>query len=240
MFSSLYSVLSDLAAEYPKTFGAITSAISVGGILAAGLAYWRRPVINARFGKNEGSHGLVMVDYRNGQGSIVRQEPVKYFRLRIKNVGLTTLKECGAQLIKVTRRVVGEGPDVFDTDTYQFGWANYSQSDTRNIPSFGSFHIDLATLRMMPNGRSEFFFGGMFRPMPNTLAYCFKSHPGKARYTFDLLITADNARSRKIPIEVVFDPAQTDLKYIQLNTQYPWWRLLWRLRAHWSRRKQTP
>jgi hypothetical protein len=58
--------------------------------------------------------------------------------------------------------------------------------------------------------------------MPNTLAYCFKSHPGKARYTFDLLITADNARSRKIPIEVVFDPAQTDLKYIQLNTRYPW------------------
>jgi hypothetical protein len=40
MFSSLYSVLSDLAAEYPKTFGAITSAISVGGILAAGWAYW--------------------------------------------------------------------------------------------------------------------------------------------------------------------------------------------------------
>jgi hypothetical protein len=162
MFSSLYSVLSDLAAEYPKTFGAITSAISVGGILAAGWAYWRRPVINARFGKNEGSHGLVMVDYRNGQGSIVRQEPVKYFRLRIKNVGLTTLKECGAQLIKATRRVVGEGPDVFDTDTYQFGWANYSQSDTRNIPSFGSFHIDLATLRMMPNGRSEFFLAECF------------------------------------------------------------------------------
>jgi hypothetical protein len=72
---------------------------------------------------------------------------------------LTTLKECGAHLIKVTRLVVGKEPAVFDTDTYQFGWTNpsYSQSDTRSIPSFGSFHIDLATLRILPNGRSEFF-----------------------------------------------------------------------------------
>jgi hypothetical protein len=75
----------------------------------------------------------------------------------------------------------------------------------------------------------------MFRTMQNTLAHFFKSHPGKARYTFDLLITADNSRSRKVPIEVVFDPAQTDLDYIPLNTRYPWWRLLWWLRAQWSR-----
>jgi hypothetical protein len=231
--SDLYSTLSELAAEYPKTFAAITGAISVGGILAAIWRYWRRPIINARLGKNEGSHG--MVNLSNAQGQIIR--PVKYFRLRIRNVGMTTLKECGAHLIRITRRVVGKQPAIFDTDTYQFGWANYSQSDTRNIPSFGSFHIDIATLDLLPNSRSRFVFGGLGRTMPNTLAHFFKSHPGKARYTIDLLITADNARSREVPVEVLFDPAQTSLRYIELNTRYPWWRLLWWLRAQWSRRK---
>jgi hypothetical protein len=76
--------------------------------------------------------------------------------------------------------------------------------------------------------------------MPNTLADFFNSYSGKARYTFDVLIAADNARPRKIPIEVVFDPAQAGLNYIPLNTRYPWWRIWWWLRAQWSRRRQTP
>lgn len=64
--ADLYAAVSGLVAEYPK----LCSAISVGGILTAGWAYWRRPIINARLGKKAGSHGLVMVDYRKA-GSFV-------------------------------------------------------------------------------------------------------------------------------------------------------------------------
>jgi hypothetical protein len=234
----LYSAILDLAAEYPK----LTGTISLGAVLTvltAVWAYWKRPIINVRFGKKEGSHAPVTVAVKNAQGEVVRL-PAKYFRVRIKNIGLTTIKDCGGQLIKVTRRVVGKEPAVFDTDTYQFGWANYSQSDTRNIQRGASFHIDVATLGLLAKNRSEFFFGGLGRPMPNTLADFFNSYSGKARYTFDILIAADNARPRKIPIEVVFDPAQADLNYIPLNTRYPWWRIWWWLRAQWSRRRQTP
>jgi hypothetical protein len=42
----LYSAIADLAAEHPK----LTGTISVGAMLTALWAYWRRPIINARLG----------------------------------------------------------------------------------------------------------------------------------------------------------------------------------------------
>jgi hypothetical protein len=150
---------------------------------------------------------------------------------------MTTVKDCCGQLIKATRRVQGQQPAIFDTETYRFGWAHYPQSETRDIPRGMSFHMDIATLGLSRDSRrSQLFFGGFGRAMPNPLAEFFNSFPGKATYRFDLLIAADNARPRKVPIEVVFDPEQTDLNFIPLNTRYPWWRLWWWLRAQWSRR----
>jgi hypothetical protein len=233
--SDTYSFISDLATEYPKLAG----MISIGAVLSVCWAYWRRPIINVRLGKKEGSHAPVTVDLRNEEGQIVAQTRVKYLRLLIKNAGLTTIKDCTGQLIKVTRRVAGEKPAYFDTDRYEFGWANYRKSDKRDIMRWQSFHMDVATLVLLSNDRSLLIFGGLGRPgMPNTLDEFLKSYQGKATYTYDLLIGADNARPRVVPVEVEFDPEQTDLKFIPLNTRYPWWRLLWWLRSQWSRRKQ--
>jgi hypothetical protein len=222
----LFSAISELAAEYPK----ITSVISVGAIFAAFWAYWKRPIINVRLAKSAGSHAGTPLVGKNAQGENVEVE-VKYFRLRIKNIGMTTVKNCSGQLIKVTRRVPGQELAIFDTETYRFGWAHYSQSETLDIPCGMSFHMDVATLGPSRDGRSQLFFGGMGRVTPNTLAKFFNSFSGKATYRFDLLISADNARPKKVPVEVVFDPEQTELSFIPLNTRYPWWRLWWWLRA---------
>jgi hypothetical protein len=46
----LYSAILDLAGEYPK----LTGTISLGAVLTvltAVWAYWKRPIINVRFGK---------------------------------------------------------------------------------------------------------------------------------------------------------------------------------------------
>jgi hypothetical protein len=223
----LFSAISDLAAEYPK----LTSTISVGALLTAAWAYWKRPIINVRLGKRE--HATVTVDVRDAQGKIIDQFPVKYFRVRIRNVGLTTIKDCSGQLIKVTRRVVGKAPAIFDTDECSFGWANCSQSGTRDIPRGMSFPMDVATLGLPTEGGSQLFIAG--RLMPNTLRDFLNSYSGKATYTLNVLIAADNARPRNVPIEVAFDPEETELKFIPLNTRYPWWRLWWWLRAQWSR-----
>jgi hypothetical protein len=72
--------------------------------------------------------------------------------------------------------------------------------------------------------------------MPTTLAVFLNSYSGRATYTYYMLIGADNARPRKVPVEIMFDPDQTELTFIPLNTRYPWWRLWWWLRAQWSRR----
>jgi hypothetical protein len=196
-------------------------------------------IINVRLGNKVGSLGELTVDHRNEQGQIFAQNRVKYFRLLIKNVGWTTIRDCNGQLVRVTRRVAGAKPAYFDTDRYELGWANYAESGTRDIMRGQSFHMDVATLVLLPGNRSRLVFGGWGRPgMPNTLHEFLESVQGKATYTYDLLIGADNARPRIVPVEVEFDPEQTDLKFIPLNTRFPFWRLLRRLRALWARRKQ--
>jgi hypothetical protein len=157
--------------------------------------------------------------------------------VRIKNAGLTTIKDCSGQLIKVTRRVVGNAPAIFDTDACNLGWAHHPQSDTRVIPRGTSFQVDVATLVLPPNGGSQLFVGGYGRQMPSTLLTFLNSYSGKATYTLEVLITADNARPRSVPVEVAFDPEQTDLSYIPVNTRYPWWRLWWWLRAQCLHRR---
>jgi hypothetical protein len=114
----LYSAISDLASEYPN----VTKTISISAVLGVLWAYWKRPIINVRLGKNEGSHAPVTVEFKNAVGQIVGRAPVLYFRMRIRNIGLTTIKGCSGQLIKVTRRVVCERPAVFDSDEYHLGW----------------------------------------------------------------------------------------------------------------------
>jgi hypothetical protein len=229
----LYTDISELAAAYPGWF----STISGGAILGVLWAYWKRPIINVRFGKKEGSHAPVTVALKNPQGEIFRV-PAKYFRVRIRNAGLTTIKACSGQLIKVTRRVVGKAPDIFGGDECHLGSAHYSQNDTRDIPRGVSFQMDIATLVLGSNG-NQLFVGGLGRTIPTTLFDFLNSWSGKATYTLDVLIAADNATPRKVPIEVAFDPEQTELSYVPLNTRYPWWRLWWWLRAQWSRRMST-
>jgi hypothetical protein len=114
----LFSAISDLAAEYPK----LTSTIFGGAFLTGTWAYWKRPIINVRLGKKE--HAAVTVDVRDAQGKIIDQFPVKYFRVRIRNAGLMSIKACSGQLTKVIRRVVGKTPAIFEGDECNLGWAH--------------------------------------------------------------------------------------------------------------------
>ena len=236
IIASIGGLISDYAEKHPTLTHWITVAagtISVGALLATAWAYWKRPIIRVRLGKKE--HASITVEYKDEQGKIVGRLPVKYFRVRIRNGGLTTIKECNGQLIKVTRRVVGKVPAIFDNDECYLGWAGYSQSVTRNIPRETSFPMDVATLVLQPNGGSQLVVAHG-QVMPNTLRDFLNSYSGKATYTLDVLVAADNARPRKVPVEVAFDPKQTELTFIPFNTRYPWWRLWWWLRAQWSRR----
>jgi hypothetical protein len=136
----------------------------------------------------------------NAEGKTIETQ-AKYFRLRITNAGLTTIKDCSGQLLKLTRQIAGEEPECFDRDTYVFGWAHNGESNKRDISRRQSCSMDLATLTD-DGGRSQLFFGGLGRRMPTTLADFLNSYSGKATYRYDLLISADNARPEIAPTTV--------------------------------------
>jgi len=164
----LYAAVSDLAAQHPTLFGTISLG-AIGGIL---WAYWKRPIINVHLGKKAGSHGPVPI-----LGQIIQ---AMYFRVLVKNAGLTTIKDCSGQLLKVMRGVAGRKPECFETERYVFGWAHYPQSDKRDIARWQSFRRwrrrDFAHARCPPSpaapasaatgssvARSRFKAGGLVR-----------------------------------------------------------------------------
>src|SRR5262249_41305506 len=203
------------------------SAVSAGVLLTALWGHWKRPIIKVELGGAR-SHGLVpLVD---AEGKPIENQ-AKYFRLRITNAGLMTIKDCSGQLLKVTRQIAGKEPECFDTDTYVFGWAHGSndKNDKRDISRRQSCSMDLATLTLSSRlrGRSELFFGGLFRPMPTTLAAFLNSYSGKATYRYDVLVSADNARPRTVSVEFEFDPERDSLQFIPFNTRYFGWPILW-------------
>ena len=184
-----------------------------------------------------GSLGEVTVDFRNDQAKL-SIAPEYVFAFVIKNDGLTTIKDCSGQVVGVTRRVAGQKPARFDTDRYDLGWANSSKSDKRNIMRSQSFHMDVATLVLLPGSRSRLIFGGLGRPMPNTLRE-FLNRLKIKQHTHMICSSAltTHARERfqsKSCLILIKPISIADL----LNTRFPCWRLLWWLRSQWSRRKR--
>jgi hypothetical protein len=230
------AAISSFPTDYPRLTGWFSSVVSAGVLLTALWGHWKRPIIKVELGGAR-SHGRVpLVD---AEGKTIETQ-AKYFRLRITNAGLTTIKDCSGQLLKLTRQIAGKEPECFDRDTYVFGWAHNGESNKRDISRRRSFSMDLATLSLSSGqrGRSQLFFGGLGRPMPTTLAAFLNSYSGKATFRYDLLISADNARPRTVSVEFEFDPERDSLKFIPFNTRYFGWQMLWWLRSLQSRRRR--
>jgi hypothetical protein len=128
--------------------------------------------------------------------------------------------------------------EFFNLDPRTYGWSNDATSKKRDLPYKAAHTLDIARLVMPEGGGSSVLFWNPDE-MPATL-YQFlqrvSSPPSEARYTFRVRIDAENenARTRIVPVEFLFDPSRTDLSFLPFNTRYPWWRLWWWLRAQWS------
>jgi hypothetical protein len=233
MIDTWWTVIAEFPKNHPNLIGWFTSSVSAVVLLRGLWSYWKRPIIKVQLGKKAGSHAPVTILLKNKEGETIGKAQAKYLRLLITNAGLTTIKDCRGHLIKVTRRI-GQDVKYFDSERHPLGWANYPQSDKRDIPRNDSFYMDVATL-LLSDGRSMLYWPD---PMPTTLAEFLGSFQGKAGYTFKVRVNADNARPKVVPVEIGFDPEKSDLTFVPLNTRYPLWRLWWWLRALWARRKQ--
>jgi hypothetical protein len=113
------------------------------------------------------------------------------------------------------------GESIPKQEVVALAWANKG-TEPRDIPRGAFFHLDVASLHMMPNGNVL-----RISEMPASLLPFVSD--GKATYEFEILVAADNARPRhRIPVKFTFDPFSNGLEFEPVNkARYPWW-AFWR------------
>jgi hypothetical protein len=186
--------------------------------------FWTRPIIQVRLDDQEDCHeGTPLVSKQDGK--VVAQ--VMYLRLRIRNRGQTTIKDCFGNLVRIT--VWDEAGKVFDfnREVHPLGWSHYPQSKQRNIPRGEAYHLDVASLRLSEDEKHNQLWWP--DPLPTSMiAFLHMLPQGKATYLFEIRVNADNGpRPHSVPVQFVFDPACSHLSFIPFDTRYPGWRWRW-------------
>jgi len=189
--------------------------------------FWIRPIIQIGLDDKADCHQRTPLVSKQ-DGKVVAQ--VMYLRLRIRNRGRTTIKDCFGNLVRI--RVWDEAGKVFDFDrgVHPLGWAHYPQSEQRNIPRGDKYPLDVASLLLSKNEKHNQLYWP--DPLPTSMIEFLQSlPPGKATYLFEIRVNADNARPHSIPVQFVFEPTCSNLNFIPFDTRYPGWRWRWWWRA---------
>jgi hypothetical protein len=200
----------------------------IGGSVAAwGLQFvvtnWiNYPIISVRLDEKKGSTGEVTVTSFNNLGDVIEQHQAKFIRLYVENTGRATIKECSGYITKLTRTEPGAHETKVEGEVIDLGWAHQGHSSSRDIPSTAFFHLDVATLHLLPSGKTLTTPRGL--PSTTSLRDFFKP---KATYELEVQIFADNARLHEsFPVKFDYDPASRDeIKISPLSrVRLPWWR----------------
>jgi hypothetical protein len=196
------------------------------------------PVISVRLDEKSGSYGPTSLIYPDG----TLDHQVRYFRLHVENTGLSSIKDCSGHITEITKRVWGT-PSQAPLDVVDLGWANKNKMTT-DIPRGAFFHMDIATLHLLPIKQAGL---GPSDPrterkltIPRMPTHLFPFFSDKATYEFEILIAADNARPRCVRVKFNYDPQTDELDERRLEpvnkTRYPWWSYWRRLRSRWQER----
>jgi hypothetical protein len=188
------------------------------------------PVISVRLDEKRGSYGAMEVLYLDPQ-----QKPTgasfqaRYLRLHVENTGFSSIKDCSGYITKITKHIPGT-QSVSEQEVVVLAWA-HKDTEARDIPRGAFFHLDVASLYLLPTGRVL----QVAHRTPTSLAPLFSG--GKATYEFEILIAADNARPRRVRVKFDYDPQSDELNERRLEPvnkpRYPWWSC-WR----WLRSRQ--
>jgi hypothetical protein len=173
------------------------------------------PVISVRLDKRKGSYGTIAFT-KDGQ----KDHDARYLRLHVENTGLSSIKDCCGHITEITKDIRGTKTPA-QSDVIDVGWVNKYKS-TVDIPRGAFFHMDVATLHLLPTERKLEIAAPR---VPNHLLTFFSD---KATYEFQMLIVAGNARPSRVQIKCDYDPQSDELSFAPVNkTRYPWWKF-WR------------
>src|SRR5262249_13405544 len=117
----------------------------------------------------------------------------------------------------MTKRASGI-ESISKKEVVALAWA-HKGTQPRDIPRGAFFHLDVASLYMMPNGSSL----RISPELPSSLLPFVSD--GKATYELEILVAADRARPcHRIPVKFTYDPNSDELQFEPVNrAQYPWW-----------------
>jgi hypothetical protein len=135
------------------------------------------------------------------------------FRLHVENTGFSTIKDCCGYIIRLTKRT-SKGQIVPHQEVLDLGWA-HKNTNPRDIPRGAFFHMDVATLHLLPAERK------VRLPLhPTTLDDFFNE---RATYELEILVAADNARPcRRVLVMFDFDPQTADAAMKQARIAWGW------------------
>jgi hypothetical protein len=174
-------------------------------LINAVVTWFFRPRIKAQLLPNVGCY----VPTRRQRGN-----EAMFLRLRVKNKGLSSIRECRGYIIQIIKEQ--NGKVIRDErEVLELPWA-LSSEKARHIPRGAFLHLDVAALDRQQNGPSELGIGG---GLPRSLDDLLD---GKAaEFSLHVLIAADNARPRRRRITLRYDPSDQDLKFLYDRTWWP-------------------
>jgi hypothetical protein len=176
-----------------------------GGVMALVLkALWdhlSRPRLRAELFQRGG--------YRSVPTSTGRED--KYLRLRVSNVGYSSIKNCQAFITRVTKSA-GNNP-VFDYETSPLNWSNNLKM---GIPRGVSLYLDVCSLRSEPKPSR------LIPAVPAAANHFGTFFEDRARYKIFVVVAAENAQPLSRTVTVDFDPERDDLT-VHWDR---WWRRL--------------
>jgi hypothetical protein len=104
------------------------------------------------------------------------------------------------------------------------GWAHHGDSNSRDIPPTAFFHLDVASLHLLPLPQGKTLTLPRKLPATTSLKNFFKP---KATYEFEVQLFANNTRlPEPFPVKFDYNPASDDeIKIHPLSSVRPlWWR----------------
>jgi len=175
-----------------------------GGAVMASLinhivGWWRRPIIKVELVPDVGCY----VTTKRGNPPT---HDAKFLRLRVKNIGNSSIKACRAYVTRITKR--NGGKIINDNqEVVELNWA-HRNSDALDIPVGAFLYLDIVSLDIKYTGGS--ILSLCVSLLPNNLSGLFS---GPAEFELSLNVACDNARPKNRTVKFTFDPNESDLDF---------------------------
>ncbi len=202
-----------IAAPIAATTASPNWAIALLGFFGGSMATWlvgrvheyaMRPIVAVRLVEHRGCY------VTTSRGSPPTHQ-ARFLRLLIENEGRSPIKGCTGYITRITKTANNVVQDV-QQEVLQLCWSASGGVTARGIPIETFFHMDVASLDLVPGPRILNLGVGW---LPNHLAPLLL---GTGTFELEIKVAAENARPLDRTVRFVFDLNRTISHLISTDT----------------------